>query len=636
MTVVIGTAGHIDHGKTALLRALTGIDADRLPEERRRGMTIEVGYAHLRLPDGTELDFVDVPGHDRLVGNMLVGAGEIQAALLVVAADDGPRAQTIEHLRLLDGLDIHDGIVALTKVDLVDQARMVEVTELIRAILAGTTLAGAPIVPVSSITGSGLPQLSAELVGLRDRVLARRPPASPDEPVRLAIDRTFVVKGRGTVVTGSLQGGRLKRGATLRLVPGDRAVRARELQVHGAAVDAVEGGGRVAINVAGLDVGDLPRGAVLTSDPQLRASPALIALLRPVMGRVAGQGWPPAAGATFRLHLGTEQVEARLGRVRLDRIVLPDGRTVGRLRLSAPIALAAGDRFVLRRHGPDPLPIGGVILDPDPPIGPSRRRASSDAVAGLASTSPADRARALVLLHGVLDPGHLPAGIAGDRTGGMPVAGFIVAESIIQNLEAEALTAVESPAQPGSAGQGRSRAELRTLLVRSLRRVATVAPRPAGAIVDGLLDRLEASGRLDRHGDRLHPPGRTAGLPAAVLLAMDRLEQTLATATPPGLADALRSSACPPEGLRALDQAGRIVRVGDDLAYAASSYWALARTALDMARGGVLTPAALRDSTGTSRKYVLAILEDLDRRGILLRTAAGHVPGPRAAQAARS
>src|SRR5450755_464600 len=151
MTVVVGTAGHIDHGKTALLRALTGIDPDRLPEERRRGMTIDVGYAHLQLPDGSDLDFVDVPGHDRLVGNMLVGAGEIRAALLVVAADDGPRAQTIEHLELLDALQIRDGIVALTKIDAVDDDRVAEATGLVRTLLAGTTLEGAPILPVSSL-----------------------------------------------------------------------------------------------------------------------------------------------------------------------------------------------------------------------------------------------------------------------------------------------------------------------------------------------------------------------------------------------------------------------------------------------------------------------------------------------------
>ena len=218
VTVVVGTAGHIDHGKTTLLRALTGIDADRLPEERRRGMTIDVGYAHLTLPDGTELDFVDVPGHDRLVGNMLVGAGEIDAALLVVAADDGLRAQTHEHLDLLDALDVRHALVAITKADLVAVERTGEVCEDVAARLASTALAGAPIVVVSGTTGEGIEELRAGLVALRDRVQADPGwVAMSARPVRLAIDRAFRIKGRGTVVTGTLRGGALARGANLRM-----------------------------------------------------------------------------------------------------------------------------------------------------------------------------------------------------------------------------------------------------------------------------------------------------------------------------------------------------------------------------------------------------------------------------------
>lgn len=637
MTVVVGTAGHIDHGKTTLLRALTGIDADRLPEERRRGMTIDVGYAHLRLPDGTDLDFVDVPGHDRLVGNMLVGAGEVDAALLVVAADDGPRAQTIEHLELLDALEIRDGIVALTKVDKVDPGRVGEVTELIRVLLAGTSLEGSPIMPVSSVDGSGLAELLGELPGLRDRVLQRSPRARAGDPVRLAIDRAFVIKGRGAVVTGSLQGGRLERGALLRLVPGDRAVRARELQVHGASAQAVEGGGRVALNLAGVDVGQLERGAVLTTDPRLQASSAIIAVLRPPAGFEGTRAWPLAAGATSRLHLGTGQVEATIGRGRVDLVPLPDGRIVARLRLARPIGVAEGDRFILRRSVTGRRAIGGSVLDPNPPIGPSRRRANPDRLVDLASTGTVDRSRALIALHGVLDPERLPPGDRPDEAlGAVRLGGVFLARPIAASLEAEALEAVGRHAQAASPTTGISRAELRTSLIRSLRRGVTVDPRRGGAIVDELLAGLLAGGRLARDGDRLHEPGRTMALAPAVLSAMDRLERTLATATPPALADALRSSGCPPEGLRALDLAGRIIQLEDDLAYAGSVYWELARTALRMAAAGALTPAAFRDATSTSRRYVLAILEDLDRRGILRRTPDGHLPGPRAALADRT
>ena len=189
MTVVVGTAGHIDHGKTALLRALTGIDADRLPDERRRGMTIDVGYAHMALADGSELDFVDVPGHDRLVDNMLVGAGEIDAALLVVAADDGPRPQTIEHLGFIDALAIPFGVIAITKVDLVSAQRVDDVAASVRELIRGTSLAEAPLVAVSATAGTGLDVLVDELTRLRDRVTAD---ALPTGPARLAIDRAFI------------------------------------------------------------------------------------------------------------------------------------------------------------------------------------------------------------------------------------------------------------------------------------------------------------------------------------------------------------------------------------------------------------------------------------------------------------
>jgi selenocysteine-specific elongation factor len=638
MTVVIGTAGHIDHGKTALLRALTGIDADRLPEERRRGVTIDVGYAHLRLPDGADLDFVDVPGHDRLVGNMLVGAGEIDAVLLVVAADDGPRAQTLEHLALLDGLGIAEGLIALTKADAVEPARLTEVDGLIRAILRRTSLEGSPIVPVSSTDGRGLPELIVALGDLRDRVRARSAGRSADDPLRLSIDRSFVIKGRGAVVTGSLRGGRLERGALLRLVPGDRLVRARELQVHGGAVDALEGGGRVAINLAAVEADDLPRGADLTTDPGVQASAALIAIVRSSPA-VAGPGGLEK-GATFRLHLGTVQVQATVGRGRADLVPLPDGGVgsqVARLRLARPIAVATGDRFVLRRGGTSGAVIGGQVLDPDPPVGPSRRRVDAGKLAALAGAGPLERAQALVALHGVIDPGRMPFLLraADDRAGtvalgGAALGGMLVAGPIAAALDAEAIEAVAGRAGSVSAA-GLSLAELRTRLVRLLRRLATVDERQAGGIVDALLAGLVGDGRLERVADRIHVPGRSAELPVGLVAAMDRLERSLALPAPPSLAEATRTSGCPPDGVRALESAGRIIRLDGDLAYAAATYRELAEAALRMARNGALAPAAYRDATGTSRKYVLAILEDLDRRGILRRTPAGHLPGSRAA-----
>ena len=297
MTVVVGTAGHIDHGKTALLRALTGIDADRLPEERRRGMTIDVGYAHMALPGGAELDFVDVPGHDRLVGNMLVGAGEIDAAMLVVALDDGPKAQTIEHLGLLDALGIDDGIAVLTKLDLLeptDRRRSSRLDE-VRALLATTSLAAIPLVAVSALSGEGIDALRRELAALEERIRGR---ATARGGSRLAIDRVFTVRGHGVVVTGSLRGGAVGRGQTMRIEPGGRRVRIREAQVHGSTVETTPDAGRVALNLTGIERDAVARGMVLVAGASVQATSRLLVAVRPSAG-----SRPLVDGATVRVHL---------------------------------------------------------------------------------------------------------------------------------------------------------------------------------------------------------------------------------------------------------------------------------------------------------------------------------------------
>ena len=634
MTVVVGTAGHIDHGKTSLLRALTGIDADRLPEERRRGMTIDVGYAHLALEDGTELDFVDVPGHDKLIGNMLVGAGEIDAALLVVAADDGPRAQTLEHLELLDALGIRVGIAVVTKVDLAGESRTSTVVGEVERLLARTTLSGSPVVPVSPLSGEGLDELLAGLVDLRDRVLAagRHPGLSG---VRLAIDRVFSIRGRGVVVTGTLRGGRLERGTTLRLEPGGRSARAREIQVHGAPAEAIDDGGRVALNLAGIDADGPSRGDVLTDDPAVHATDRLSAILRPPARLddhvTSPPRWPPPPGAILRLHLGTASVEATPRRGKMDGVDLADGRRVVNLRLDRPIVAAIGDPVVLRVPSPPATAAGGVVLDPAPPIGPSRRRGSPEALAALAgawqSGDEAAELAARVALHGLLARPTNASAPAGVRA----LGGWLVADDVASALAAEAIGLVITRHDAEPIAPGVPLAEVRRELARGLRRRATAGERTAIAVADAVLDDLVAAGRLVRMGDLVRDPDRSTGtLPAEVLAAMDRLEAALSVAGPPPLADAIRAAGCPAEGVRALEAAGRIVRVEPDLAWAATTYRELEALAVRLADAGPLKPAALRDATGTSRKYVMALLEDLDRRGVLRRTPDGHVLGPRA------
>jgi selenocysteine-specific elongation factor len=626
VTVVVGTAGHVDHGKTTLLRALTGIDADRLPEERRRGMTIEVGYAHLRLPDGDVLEFVDVPGHDRLVGNMLVGAGEIDAVLLVVAADDGPRAQTREHVELLDALGLRQAVVAVTKADAIDDARVADVRTAIRELLAPTTFAGAPVVDVSGVTGAGLEELMAALAALRHR--AKADGAGAPGPVRLAVDRVFAVRGRGTVVTGTLRGGPLARGASLRVEPGGAVARARELQVRGTSVGVGGPGGRLAANVTGVERGAIGRGRVLTDDPAVVATDRILVALRPALvlaPGVARRRDAIAGGTPVRLHLGTAQVEGVVRRSRRDVDDLPDGEATAILRLAMPVAAAPGDRFVLRRPSPAEPLAGGRVLDPRPPSGAAWRRATAADVRALATAvSAPERASAQLALHGALER-SLPE-VRSLATGEAVIAGRLaVAQGVASAVATEAIDA--AVAAPGG---GIRLAELRERFGRALRRRASVETEAAAEAAGAIVEALVRAGRLGRTGDLIHAPGRSAGPAPEVLAAMDRLEAELDVPAPAGLAEAARMAGCPPDGMRALEAAGRIVRVEEDLAWSVAAFTRLQAAALSLATPGPLTPSALRDATGTSRKYVMALLEELNRRGMLTRTPGGHVRGPRA------
>ncbi|MXY24941.1 MAG: selenocysteine-specific translation elongation factor [Acidobacteria bacterium] len=383
--LVVGTAGHIDHGKSALVRALTGIDPDRLREEKARGITIDLGFA--RYQEGaTGLAFVDVPGHERFVRNMLAGVSGIDSVVLVVAADESVMPQTREHFDICRLLDVADGVVALTKADLVD-AETIELVRLeVSELVAGSFLEGAPVVPVSSRTGEGLDSLRRVLAELADGAAGRRDDGIP----RLPIDRAFSMKGFGTVVTGTLVSGRIDRDADLFLLPGARRVKVRGLEVHGRAQPSAHAGQRAAINLAGVGVDDLRRGDTLTVAGGLLAT-------RRIDARVSLLDDARALryGARVRFHQGTTEVMAR---VALGALSAPedgdvDGGTDGpplfpgtldpgssafaRLHLERPAALTRGDRFVLRAYSP-PLTIGGgVVLDPDPPRGRLRSAAGA-------------------------------------------------------------------------------------------------------------------------------------------------------------------------------------------------------------------------------------------------------------------
>jgi selenocysteine-specific elongation factor len=447
---------------------------------------------------------------------------------------------------------------------------------------------------------------------LPDRVLESADVADRPTGSRLAIDRVFSVKGRGAVVTGTLRGRPLARGSTLRLVPGDRSVRVREIQVHGSDVGTAQPG-RTALNIAGAEIGDLHRGLVLTDDPAVVASDRILVRL----------GAPLPDRARARVHLGTAAADATIGRSGRDALELPDGASGAIVRLAIPLAVAPGDRLVLRRTSGTDRIVGALVLDVAPPRGVSRRRQTAERVGRLAlavrAGDPQTTTVARLDLHGVLEP-----------TGA--VAGAVrIAPDIVATVDEMILAAVT-----GSATGIVPLTEIRDAAARALRRQATVGRSASATAASDLVDRLVTEGRLVRAGAGAALPGTpTVTEPDPLLVAaMDRLETALSVAAPPPLAEAARATACPPTGVRELERTGRIVLLEPDLAYAAATYDQITATALSLAATSPLTPASLRDATGTSRKYVMAILEDLDRRAILRRTPDGHVPGPRAAQAA--
>ena len=355
--VIIGTAGHVDHGKTLLIKALTGIDTDRLQEEKKRGITIELGFAHLDWADGTQAGIVDVPGHEKFIKNMLAGAGGIDLAMLIVAADDGFMPQTLEHLDILTLLGIKDGCVVITKSDVVDPEWLEMMQEEIVGRVEGTFLEGKPVHCVSAYTGQGIPELRQELHDMVQRASIK----NMRVPFRLPVDRVFSVDGFGTVVTGTLIEGSMHEGDLAELIPSGAATRIRNLQVHGKDVEAAYAGQRVAVNLAGLKKTDIKRGDAVAKPGSVRTSRMLDVRLQNLRGskRVIQND--------SQVHLyHTSQVQlAKV--VLLDRDSLNPGESCyAQLRLADPISTKSGDRFVVRFYSPLETIGGGVILDDSP------------------------------------------------------------------------------------------------------------------------------------------------------------------------------------------------------------------------------------------------------------------------------
>ncbi len=380
--IIIGTAGHIDHGKTALVRTLTGIDTDRLKEEKQRGISIDLGFAHLQLSANLRLGFVDVPGHERFIKNMLAGVGGIDLVLFVIAADESIKPQTREHFDICSLLGIRKGIVVLTKADLAG-ADLVELVRLeVDEFVRGSFLEGAPVVAVSSTTGLGLPELRAEVAKIAESIAER----DASQYFRLPIDRAFTMRGFGGVVTGTLVSGSVRLEEEVELHPLGRRVRVRGIQVHGASVKEASAGQRTALNVAGVDVAELRRGMVLAEAGRFRPTTQvdcafdLLPSAKPLKHR-----------APVHFHAGTAEVEAEVRRIRGSEPLAPGSREYVRFLLSEPLLLLPGDRFIVRMFSPVVTIGGGVVLDIAAP-----RRATLERLRILETSPQAERLALLV------------------------------------------------------------------------------------------------------------------------------------------------------------------------------------------------------------------------------------------------
>jgi selenocysteine-specific elongation factor len=606
---VVGTAGHIDHGKSTLITALTGIDPDRLAEEKRRGMTIDLGFAHLRLPSGREIGIVDVPGHARFIHNMLAGTHGLDAVMLVVAADEGVMPQTREHIAIVDLLEVRRGIVVLTKVDLVEDAWLELVAAEVIEALKETSLAGARILRASAVTGQGLTDLTAALDGLLDEADPRPDVGRP----RLPIDRVFTMSGFGTVVTGTLVDGSLRVGDELEVVPRGRTVRVRGLQRHNSKVDVASPGSRVAANLTGAEKSELARGDVLAPPHTLQSTRRLDAHVRVL----ASSPRALRHGAELLLHTGTTEVGCRVIVLEGDAIE-PGGQGWVQLYLERPIAAAAQDRFILRVPSP-PLTIAGGRFADVAPRKHSRhdtavrasldRRAAGDVLQEELSKYPRG-VTVDALLKATMAPQRDIDGLRARRIGDWLFAAE--AWNAIGDRAGHEVEAYHG-AHPLRPGMGRE--ELRSRL--------GLPSSSFAAVFQGLVE----EGRIaDRDGAVAAPNHRVAidasTGPAALLLeALGR--QPFA---PPSLPEAMQATGTGPEVVRALAQSGALVRVSEDIAFTRDAYAAAVAMVKDLiATNGSVTVAQLRDRMAASRRPVLALLEHLDAERVTRRVGDGRV-----------
>jgi selenocysteine-specific elongation factor len=623
--VIVGTAGHIDHGKTALVRALTGIDTDRLKEEKLRGITIDIGFASLTL-GRVRLGFVDVPGHERFVKNMLAGAHGIDLVLLVVAADEGIMPQTREHFDICRLLNVKSGLVALTKSDLVE-AELIEVARAeIEDFVRGSFLEGAPIIAVSSRTGEGLEELKRALAEVAERVNPKTAQAIP----RLPIDRAFSIKGFGTVVTGTLIAGQISAGDDLEVLPSKLRTRARNIQVHGKDTDRAVAGQRTAINLQGINVDQVQRGMVLA--PPGRLEPTSIVDARLILLPSAGK--PVANRARVRFHHGTAEVMARLLLLESPSTIEPGQTQLVQLRLEGPVAAFPGDRFIIRSYSPQITIGGGQIIDPMPEKRRFKDRTAATYLARLERADPIERIAIFVEMAGkrAMTSAEIAArtgatdeqieaaarSLTGsDRIIPASTAPLILISSQAYNqLVEEVIVALSDHHRREPLALGISREELRERLFGGLR----------PEIFRTVIARLSEEGKITAERDLIKLSSHRPDLTGANMDAKERLEAALKGAGLQALTleEAARSARIPVELARKLCNLllaeGRLIRIADFLFHSDPIEDLKSRLRAHKSISSRIDVAGFKEITGgLTRKYAIPLLEYLDRERITRR-----------------
>ncbi|MEM6292319.1 MAG: selenocysteine-specific translation elongation factor [Myxococcota bacterium] len=664
-SLVLGTAGHIDHGKTTLVRVLTGTDTDRLPEEKRRGITIELGFAPWRINKDLEASIVDVPGHENFVRTMVAGAGGIDAVILVVSAEDGVMPQTREHINVCRLLGVKHGVIALSKVDRLegDEEAIELAADDVREALEGTIFEDAPVIPCSAHTKEGIEDLQRAVV----KIIGQIPRRSNKGDAIIPLDRVFSIRGHGTVVTGTLLGGVIDVGkdTLLRLEPGGEGrdvqeLRTRAAQVRGDARDRIGAGSRIALNLGGIDTKSLSRGDVLTAGNTVARRSVFHVWLR----HLPTHGAPWKAGSALQICIGTgytngkldplfvEPLEGEAPDVSANDVIIEGGREgLVRLRLESPLPVWRGARVVVRAFS-DPSEDfqgrtvgGGVVLDPEPSSGRGQRPRWVALGRALHDADPQAQVNALVRDAGLLG---VDEGALGHRTGIFDVRAAIdpllkgkqpqvarlgkdryVEESAVKGLIDVAISTVDKfhGAQPLKTGMPRPALE-----AALGKRIATDVASEAidRAVERGALRRVDEAGTLARPGKGLSAEGE---LPPRMQQVMDLYEE--AGQKPPTLrqvSESLEFTA--PEVLElvsGLQRTGRLVRVTADLSFSKDSHTALlTQVRARLTAEGTIDVQALKAMTGLSRKFAVPLMEHFDSLQITVRRGDERIPGPRA------